>query len=362
MSRRRLIGLSAGLAIAAGAVYAAISSAGSFSDAFDSLADASPRWAVLAGLSEAMSYVFVGVLLRRLLGNSVRTKTAVEIGLVLGGLGPLLPAAPAEGVTMATSELGRRGVPMRKALLAIALAQSYFAWAMVAVLALSILVAELAVQVRLPRNLPQFLSPTTLVTVAAVVLAGLLLFAWIVRRRRTAELVSVIIGRARFWRSRRPVEQLRARGADWHAEARAMLGSRRNEVLLAALAFLACVADLLCFRLALEAAHVNPRPGIFVIAYAATMIASAVPFLPAGIGVVESVVPTILLRAHTPFAVALAGLLVYRALALLLPAAAGAISAARLRLTPTPEPCEVAADTTPEAREVLRSRDVADQV
>jgi uncharacterized membrane protein YbhN (UPF0104 family) len=203
-----------------------------------------------------------------------------------------------------------------------------------AVVALGVLVVGAVAQVPVVRfDAPWFVSSTTLVGFAAAALALLLGSAWLVRRRVTAELVALWAGRCCIWRPRRPTAELRARGAAWHAEMHDLLGTGWNKLLLATIAFAACVADLGCFRCALQAANVRPRYPAFILAYAVATIASSVPFLPAGIGLVESVVPTLLLRHGTPFDVALAGLLVYRAVATIAPAAAGLISLGRLRLS-----------------------------
>ena len=81
------------------------------------------------------------------------------------------------------------------------------------------------------------------------------------------------------------------------------------------------------------AVGIHPRPGQFLLVYGAAMVASLVPLLPDGLGTVESVVPLLLHHGGTPFAVGLAAVLVYRATATVLPAAAGALSLARLRLS-----------------------------
>jgi uncharacterized protein (TIRG00374 family) len=334
--RRRLIGWFVGLAIAGGAVYAAVSSAGGFSHAFDALLDASPRWALIGALAEAACYLLVGLLLHRLVRSPhVSRKVSVELALVLTGLGPLMPAAPAEGVALTVMELQRRDTPPRRAVLVTALTQWYMTRWLFAVVALGVLVVGAVTQVPVVRfNAPWFVSSTALLGFAAAAIAFLFATAWLVRSRRTAELVALWLGRACFWQPRRPASDLRARGAVWHAEMHEVLGGTWNKLLLAVIAFAACMADFACFRCALQAANVHPRYPALIIAYAAATIASSVPFLPAGIGLVESVVPTLLMRRGVPFDVALAGLLVYRALATVAPAVAGLIALGRLRLVP----------------------------
>jgi uncharacterized membrane protein YbhN (UPF0104 family) len=102
-------------------------------------------------------------------------------------------------------------------------------------------------------------------------------------------------------------------------------------VVLVAAASIAC--DALCFGCALWAVGIHPRPGEFLLVYGAVMVASLVPLLPDGLGTVDVIVPLLLHHSGTPYAVGLAAVLVYRATATVLPAAAGALSLGRLRLS-----------------------------
>jgi uncharacterized membrane protein YbhN (UPF0104 family) len=72
---------------------------------------------------------------------------------------------------------------------------------------------------------------------------------------------------------------------------------------------------------------------MFLFAYAVAIITALVPLVPAGIGVVETVVPALLHHAGVPLATALAGVLAYRSLGTLLPALGGTASLVRLRMT-----------------------------
>ena len=102
-------------------------------------------------------------------------------------------------------------------------------------------------------------------------------------------------------------------------------------VVLVAAASIAC--DALCFGFALRAVGIHPRPGEFLLVYGAAMVASFVPLLPNGLGTVETVVPLLLHHGGTPLAAGLAAVLVYRATATVLPAAAGTLSLVLLRLS-----------------------------
>lgn len=59
--------------------------------------------------------------------------------------------------------------------------------------------------------------------------------------------------------------------------------------------------------------------------YIGGMLITALPLLPRGIGVVEAAIPALPHHFGAPLDAALAGTLVYRGIALLLPAAAGAL-------------------------------------
>jgi hypothetical protein len=61
-------------------------------------------------------------------------------------------------------------------------------------------------------------------------------------------------------------------------------------------------------------------------------VSSLVPFLPAGVGSVEAVVPAVLHHGGVPIVSGLAAVFVYRALGTILPAAFGSVSLVRLRL------------------------------
>ncbi|MDQ1378490.1 MAG: hypothetical protein QOE15_2663, partial [Acidimicrobiaceae bacterium] len=112
--RRGRLRLGVGLLIGAGAIYAVVSSSGGFADAAGAVTSARPGWLVVGGLAEAASYAALGLLLRRLVGDRVSRRNAVRLGLVVSGLGNVLPAAPAEGLVMAGAELRRRGVDSRR--------------------------------------------------------------------------------------------------------------------------------------------------------------------------------------------------------------------------------------------------------
>jgi uncharacterized membrane protein YbhN (UPF0104 family) len=319
--------IAVGLAIGAGAIYVVVSSAGGFADAISAVTSARPGWLIAGALAEALSYLTLGLLLRRLLGDRVNRRTAVRIGLLVAGLGNLLPAAPAEGLALAGAELRRRGVDTHRIRIALGLMQWLSIRTLFGVAAIDSLVLAAAVSFR-PHHAP---GAVVLGVIALTVIGALAATAWLASRRETMEFVMLAAGRARFWRPPSPSAEHRARGAVWHAEIREVLGSRGSQAVFGGLALGVCLADATCFRYALVAVGIHLKPGMFLFAYAVTIIMTLVPLLPAGIGVVETVIPALLHHAGVPLATALAGVLAYRAIGTLLPAVCGTTALIRLR-------------------------------
>ncbi len=289
---------------------------------------ARPGWLSVAVGAEIASYLALGLLLRRLVGLQISRRAGVEVGLVVTGLGNVLPAAPAEGLAMAGAELRRRGVETRRARLALGLMQRLSIRTLFGVAALDALGVATAAGLRSPQKLP---GAVVLASLALAVLALLAVTAWLASRRQTIELAALAASRLRFWRTAAPASVLRAQGASLHADIGHVLGSHRTQAHLAGLALLSFLAEATCFRCALVAVGIQLRPGVFLFAYAVAMITAFVPFVPAGLGVVETAVPALLHQAGVALPTALAGVLAYRAIGTLLPAVAAVASLVHLR-------------------------------
>jgi uncharacterized membrane protein YbhN (UPF0104 family) len=220
-------------------------------------------------------------------------------------------------------------VHTRRVRLALAFSEWYTARAAFALVALNAVVIAVIVQLRVGGSLAR---PWLYELPAAGVLGFLAFTAWLAGRRRTAECVAVAAGRLRFWKPAPPIEKLRATGAAWWSDAQGALGTRRNRIAVVLVAAASTTCDALCFGFAMWAVGIHPRPGEFLLVYGAAIVASLVPLLPDGLGAVESVVPLLLHHGGTPLAAGLAAVLVYRATATVLPAAAGALALVRLRL------------------------------
>jgi uncharacterized protein (TIRG00374 family) len=333
-ARTKRIRFAIGFLIGVGALYFVISSAGGFEDSFSVLQDAQPSWLAAGALSEALSYVALGLLLRRLVGVSIDRRTAIGLGLVVSGLGNVLPAAPAEGLTLAGAELRRRDVAPQRTWIALGLMQWFWVRTLFAVAALDALVVVAAASRRYPKHLP---GRFTVGAVAVLILALVAATAWLAGRRRTLEIAAVAVNRLTFWRDSGTAADARAQGARWHSEMHDVLGSRGEHTAIVVLALASCLADAACFQCALLSVGISLKPALFLFAYAVGMITAMVPLLPNGLGLVETVVPALLHYRGVPLATALAGVLAFRALGTLLPAAAGAVALIRLRLQTAPD-------------------------
>jgi uncharacterized membrane protein YbhN (UPF0104 family) len=263
----------------------------------------------------------------------VDTNTSLGIGLVVAGLGTVLPGAPAEGLIMASAELGRRGVDTHHSRIALGLMQWYSTRALFEIAALDTLAVVAIASMRHPGHSD---GRAFLAGIAFATLVVLAVTAWLANQRRTLEIIAVIAGPLQFWTPTAPQAARRAQGATWHKEISEVVGSTASQSKLGGLALGACLANAACFRYALIAAGIHLSLGLFLFVYAVAMISAMVPFVPAGLGVVETIVPALLHRTGVPLTTALAGILVYRALGTLLPAIAGAIVLIRLRLAVVP--------------------------
>ena len=139
--------------------------------------------------------------------------------------------------------------------------------------------------------------------------------------RRTARAFALL----RRWQPVPPAETTVQSADAFHAEAKAVVGSPRNRVVLVALAAGSWIADAACLRLSLAAAGVKLDADVVLLAYVAGILISSLPLLPGGFGAVEAAIPAMLHHFGAPLDAALAGTLVYRAISALLPAAAGAL-------------------------------------
>jgi uncharacterized membrane protein YbhN (UPF0104 family) len=169
------------------------------------------------------------------------------------------------------------------------------------------------------------------VFVGSIVVLGIAaVLAWVIRRRTTAELGAVIVGWFRG-RRRAPVAERRAAGRQLHLDVELLLGTRPNRLWVGALGAAAWLTDAAVLWAMLAAVRVHVHFTIAVIAYVVAVLASWVPFLPSGVGVVELAVPALLHRFHVPITEGLAAVVLWRLMSTVLPALVGLFAWSRIR-------------------------------
>ena len=317
-SRQRLLRWAIGLALVGLVGYVAVSLVDGFSEGAQALLTAKPTWLLAALAVEAIAYLLLAAQLRRLVGPEVRLgrRTSIRLAMILCGFGCITPASPAEGMLITGTDLRRRGLPVRRVTVTLGIAEFVSALAIVAVAAVNVLVAASLSDLPSGGSLP-------LIAAALLALVGVGAASLFARRPGTAAWLAGVLGALCFWRPRPPLEERRAAGAAWHAEATEVLGPARNRARLLGLAAAAWLADVVCCYLALAAVGVVLPLDVVFLAYTVGVLATLVPLLPAGLGLVETAVPLVLHGFGAPLTAAIAGVLVYRCVSTLLPAAVG---------------------------------------
>jgi uncharacterized membrane protein YbhN (UPF0104 family) len=298
---------------------------GGLEQAIDQLGHASLAWMPLALLLEAGCYALIGVMLRMLRGEhrSLRWGTSVRVALTLWGLGGLLPASPAEGIAMASSELRRRGIPRGEAISMFVIAGWIQFWA------LALAAAAAAALVSVAGHVDA--TDGDRLTIAAAVLVAVTLAAVALARRPA---MGGLVATATWWLPRHrgmTRAELRDAGIDAHARLSQLLGGPARRVGLGLAALGAWLADAGCLWTALHAVHVHVHYSTVLLAYVIGSVASWVPLLPGGIGAVEAAVPAVLHHFGVALTVGLAATLLWRGISLFLPAICGVIAYLSLR-------------------------------
>ena len=213
------------------------------------------------------------------------------------------------------SELRSRGLSRRRTALTIGFEQWFSTRVFVLVQAINLVIIVSW------RDLPT--DTGWVLTAAAGLLALFAVTAVLANRQTTAERAMVVVGALRFWRPRRPLEDRRAAGADFHRQAMEVVGPRRRRVTIMALSVASLLSDTAWLWMVMIAAGLHHGFEIAVLVVGAAMVAAIVPFLPGGIGVVEAVIPAALAWYGTPVSVGLAVAVTYRVIGTFLPAAVG---------------------------------------
>jgi len=332
-----------GLAIGGAAVWLVISTAGGLGDAVAAMGRMRGGFVALAFGFATLRMVLFGL---QLLWLGRRTGpmtllTASGLALVIFGLGAITPAAPAEGLAIASRELRLRGRTTRQARVTVGFSEWFAQRTFYAIAALDLIVVVALGHLSVADSWP-------FIIVAGVVLLAIIGTAVVARRSRTAEWVAGALGAIRLRKPRAPIETRRDDAAIWHAQAMAVVGPPRNRARLAIVSAAAVLADAATLWATCHAAGFHIHPELVLLARTVGTIASWIPLLPGGLGVVEIAIPAILHRFGAPLDDALAATLVYRAAGTLLPAVAGGLALVGLRAHRHPTP--LATHDSPSAR------------
>lgn len=325
-SGRQVIRWGIGLVVACGLLLAVFAAAGGAPAELQELRRTRLLWLAPAVAAEAISFALYGAQLRRLSGRGGQLGWSVwaQVGLIVYGLGRLAPAAPAEGVVFSAFQLQRHGMARRRAGLALVLGLWTQFWALVLVFAIGIAAVAGSGHLHVADAAAFALSALT----AAIAIAA----ATAPRRRGAAEGAAQLFALLpRRWRKSRA--ESRELGGAWRRDIEELATFPRawGAALLAATA--AMVSDAACLWMALVSCHTRVGFGPVIAAYALASLASWIPFLPAGAGVVEAVAPAVLHHYGVPLLAALTATVIWRALSLLLPAVGGAAAAFTLHAT-----------------------------
>jgi uncharacterized protein (TIRG00374 family) len=328
--RRRLhpmVKLAIGLLVGGAAVWLVVSTAGGVGDALDAVVRMRGGFVALALAIAAVRVGLYGLQLMWLGHRSGRLGVGAALGLalVVYGFGAVTPAAPAEGLALASRELRRRGRSKREAHLTFGFSEWFAQRTFYAVAAIDLVVVVVLGHLALADSWPFMIA-------AVVVILALGGTAVLARRPESAERVSALLGAIRIRRPQPlPVEGRRQAASTWHAQAMAFVGTPGNRVRLALVSAFAVLADAATLWATCHAAGFHIHPELALLATTVGTITSWVPLLPSGLGLVEAAIPAILHRFGAPLDDALAATLVYRAAGTLLPAIAGGLAIAALR-------------------------------
>lgn len=313
---RTVLRLLVGVVLAVLLSQALVSSAGGVGNAIAALRGATVALIIPAALFETLSYGLFGAIFARLSRPRVTWIRSTMTGVVAFGLGNVLPGTPAPGLVLAGRALRRCGLSSRK----VGIVLGFVGWFLARTFLILVVIAVVFGVVT--RKIPDEQTlPAVLGVVVAVLALGLTMLA--AMRPGTATRAAVLFGRIRFHRPSLDPADSRESAAQWHAEAMERVGSPRRRVQMMATSLASWVADATALWFALTAVGVRVDLPTLLITYVAGISAAMLPLLPGGIGVVEVAMPTILGWYGAPVDQSLAGVLIWRAISLYLPALIG---------------------------------------
>jgi uncharacterized protein (TIRG00374 family) len=321
-----LVKLAVGLVVGGAAIWLVISTAGGLGDAATAVGRMRFGFVALAVAFAAVRLALFGLqflwLGRRT--GPLHAAAAMELALVVYGFGAITPAAPAEGLAIASHELQERGRSKRDARMICGFSEWFSQRTFYAIAALDLIIVVALGHLAFADSWPFMI-------VAVVVIVALTGSAMAAHRPGAAVRAAKVLGAIRI-RHPQPPPEVRAQAVGaWHAAAMAIAGPPRNRVRLALVSAAAALADAATLWATCHAAGFHVHPELVVLARTMGTVVSWVPLLPGGLGLVEAAVPAVLHRFGAPLDEALAATLVYRAAGTLLPALAGGVAVGALR-------------------------------
>ncbi len=326
-----------GLVAGAAALWLVVSTAGGIGDALGAVRRMRLGFVALALVLVALRIGLYGLQVRRLARRSgpLGSGAAAGLSLVVYGVGPLTPTVVV--LAIGSRELQRRGRTTRQARLIIGFSEWFAQRSFYAVAAVDLILVIALGHLTLRDSWPFLIA-------AVVVIVGLGGSAVLARRPASAERVAALLRGIRIHRPQPPSgPERRLAARAWHADAMTVVGPPRNRIWLATVSAAAVLADAATLWATCHAADFHIHPELVLLAATVGTMASWVPLLPGGFGVVEVVIPTILHRFGAPLDGALAATLVYRAAATLLPGLVGGAAIVALR---TRHPADAVAPLT----------------
>ncbi len=318
--------LAIGGVVGVAAAWLVVSTAGGLGDAVAAVGRMRPEFIAIAGAFAVLRLALFGL---QLLWLGRRTGpmgigTAMGLSLVVYGFGAITPAAPAEGLAIASRELRRRGRSKQQARMICGFTEWFSQRTFYGIAALDLFLVVLLGHLSFSASWPFLI-------VAGVVILALAGTAMMARLPGTAASVSRLLAAVRARRPQPPPEARREAAHAWHAQAMAVVGPPRNRVRLALVSAGTVLADTGTLWATCHAAGFHIHPELVLLARTVGTVVSWVPLLPGGLGLVEAAIPSVLHRFGAPLDDALAATLVYRAAGTLLPALAGGVAIVALR-------------------------------
>jgi uncharacterized protein (TIRG00374 family) len=315
-----------GSIVGVAAIWFVVSTAGGVGDALDAVGRMRGGFVVLAVGFAVLRVALFGLQLRWLgrRTGEMNLLTALWLSLVVFGFGAVTPAAPAEGMAIASRELRRRGRTKRQARLTVGFSEWFAQRTFYAVAALDLFLVIALGHLSVAESWP-------FIIVAVLVVIAITGTAVVARRPTSAEWMFGVLAAIRIRRPHPEPEVRRQAAGVWHAEAMVVVGPARNRVRLALVSAAAVLADAATLWATCHAAGFHIHLELALLARTVGTVASWIPLLPSGLGVVEVAIPAILHRFGAPLDDALAATVVYRAAGTLLPALAGGLAMIALK-------------------------------